>query len=354
VIAVVYTERVRRTTDGSYPPLGVMAATLRADWGDEPDDARVAASTAALDLVLAHEPPAVVGVVLNVRLERTFRALIANRSHRAAVAPLTQLQPGVFVAELFHGPSLAFKDVAMQILARLYDHLLSAQGRTQTILATSGDTGGAAVEAFAGAERAGDDLPRGRSEVQRRFMTAADEECRLRGGGRHLDDCQAIVSRPSGPGAARRWTLRGQFDRFAGAGRRLLLHHGGGAGRAAPANWWCPQATSAAFAGYALRMGLPVADRGGATRTTSWRTFRRAAMWRRAATSRRPWTSRGLQLRAAVFRGRRAGSRPAGLQGLRQDRVIDIPPRLAPCAVFIGLSASETARMVATLNRPAN
>ena len=68
-----------------------------------------------------------------------------------AVAPLTQLSPGVFLAELFHGPSLAFKDVAMQLLSRLYDHLLSAQVRTQTILcATSGDTGGAAVEAFRG------------------------------------------------------------------------------------------------------------------------------------------------------------------------------------------------------------
>src|SRR3954462_919025 len=41
----------------------------------------------------------------------------------AAVVPLSQLSPGVFLAELFHGPSLAFKDVAMQVLARLYDHL---------------------------------------------------------------------------------------------------------------------------------------------------------------------------------------------------------------------------------------
>ena len=69
----------------------------------------------------------------------------------AAVAPLTQLAPGRFLLELFHGPTLAFKDVAMQILARLYDHALAARGRTLTIVcATSGDTGGAAVEAFAG------------------------------------------------------------------------------------------------------------------------------------------------------------------------------------------------------------
>ena len=68
-----------------------------------------------------------------------------------AVVPLVQLGPDTFMAELFHGPSLAFKDVAMQILARLYDYVLGQQNRLQTILcATSGDTGGAAVEAFRG------------------------------------------------------------------------------------------------------------------------------------------------------------------------------------------------------------
>ena len=76
----------------------------------------------------------------------------ATFSHKAVV-PLVQIGPQTFIAELFHGPSLAFKDVAMQILARLYDHFLGRQGRRQTILcATSGDTGGAAVEAFRGAK----------------------------------------------------------------------------------------------------------------------------------------------------------------------------------------------------------
>ncbi|MFZ3358067.1 MAG: threonine synthase, partial [Xanthobacteraceae bacterium] len=66
-----------------------------------------------------------------------------------AVAPLTQLGPNTFALELFHGPTLAFKDVAMQLLARLMDHALSARGARRTIVvATSGDTGGAAVEAF--------------------------------------------------------------------------------------------------------------------------------------------------------------------------------------------------------------
>jgi threonine synthase len=115
-----------------------------------------------------------------------------------AVVPLTQLAPGGFMAELHHGPSLAFKDVAMQLLARLSDHVLGLQKRTQTILcATSGDTGGAAVEAFRG--RANTRIvamfPDGRiSEVQRRFMTtAAEGNVRCVAVAGTFDDCQAIL-----------------------------------------------------------------------------------------------------------------------------------------------------------------
>ena len=62
-----------------------------------------------------------------------------------------QLGAKTFMLELFHGPTLAFKDVAMQFIARLMDHILAARGERVTIaVATSGDTGGAAVEAFRG------------------------------------------------------------------------------------------------------------------------------------------------------------------------------------------------------------
>lgn len=94
-----------------------------------------------------------------------------------AVTPLVQTGPGEYVLELFHGPSLAFKDVAMQLLAGLYGHALAARGgRLCVVCATSGDTGGAAVEALK--DLPGVDLfvliPDGRvSEVQRRFMTAS-------------------------------------------------------------------------------------------------------------------------------------------------------------------------------------
>jgi len=116
----------------------------------------------------------------------------------AAVVPLVQIAPDAFLAELFHGPSLAFKDVAMQLLARLYEHILAGQNRTQTILcATSGDTGGAAVEAFRGRDhvRVCVLFPEGRiSEVQRRFMTTATEaNVRCVSVQGTFDDCQAIV-----------------------------------------------------------------------------------------------------------------------------------------------------------------
>lgn len=115
-----------------------------------------------------------------------------------AVCPLTQLGDNLFLLELHHGPTLAFKDVAMQLLGRLMDHALKAKGSRATIVgATSGDTGSAAVEAFRGLDNVDVFIlyPHGRvSEVQRRQMTTVDA------GNIHalavegtFDDCQAIV-----------------------------------------------------------------------------------------------------------------------------------------------------------------
>ena len=115
-----------------------------------------------------------------------------------ATAPLVQLGPSLFVLELFHGPTLAFKDLAMQLVARLMDHvLLKRSERTTIVVATSGDTGGAAVEAFRG--RAQVDVvvlfPHGRiSEVQRRMMTGAtDSNVHALAIEGTFDDCQALV-----------------------------------------------------------------------------------------------------------------------------------------------------------------
>ena len=68
-----------------------------------------------------------------------------------AIAPLVKLNDDIYVLELFHGPTIAFKDYAMQFLARAFDRALQAHGKQAVILgATSGDTGSAALEAFQG------------------------------------------------------------------------------------------------------------------------------------------------------------------------------------------------------------
>jgi threonine synthase len=114
------------------------------------------------------------------------------------VTPLVQIEPGDWLLELFHGPSLSFKDVAMQLIGPLYEHALERRdGRLTVVCATSGDTGGAAVEALK--HRARIDLfvllPKGRvSDVQRLFMTASGAQnvhaIEIDG---DFDACQALV-----------------------------------------------------------------------------------------------------------------------------------------------------------------
>lgn len=115
-----------------------------------------------------------------------------------AVCPLTQIGDNLFVLELFHGPTLAFKDVAMQLLGRLMDHVLGQRGQRATIVgATSGDTGGAAIDAFKGLKSVDVFIlyPQGRvSDVQRRQMTTVDADnvhaIAVEG---TFDDCQNLV-----------------------------------------------------------------------------------------------------------------------------------------------------------------
>tara|TARA_B100000700_G_scaffold181940_2_gene200727 strand:- start:13283 stop:14671 length:1389 start_codon:yes stop_codon:yes gene_type:complete len=131
----------------------------------------------------------------------TFRGLVkdayATFSHDAVV-PLNQLDANHFLLELFHGPTLAFKDVALQLLGRLLDHFLKKRGERAVIMgATSGDTGSAAIEGC----RHCDNLdifilhPHNRvSEVQRRQMTTvlADNVFNIAIEG-NFDDAQAMV-----------------------------------------------------------------------------------------------------------------------------------------------------------------
>ena len=115
-----------------------------------------------------------------------------------AVVPLVQTGHNTFLLELFHGPTLAFKDVAMQLLARLMDHALAERGRRATIVgATSGDTGAAAIEAFAGRQRTDIVIlfPKGRvSPVQQRQMTTSTAaNVRTLAIEGTFDDCQDLV-----------------------------------------------------------------------------------------------------------------------------------------------------------------
>src|SRR5665647_3407698 len=115
-----------------------------------------------------------------------------------ATAPLVQLGDSLFVLELFHGPTLAFKDLAMQLVARLMDHvLLKRDERPTIVVATSGDTGAAAVEAFRGRSQVDVVVlfPQGRiSEVQRRMMTTVpDSNVHALAVEGTFDDCQALV-----------------------------------------------------------------------------------------------------------------------------------------------------------------
>ncbi len=116
----------------------------------------------------------------------------------AATVPLKQLDDNFWLMELFHGPTLAFKDVALQLLGRLFDHVLTRRGERVTIVgATSGDTGSAAIEACR--DREAIDIfilhPHGRvSDVQRRQMTTVPSanvhNIAIEGS---FDDCQDLV-----------------------------------------------------------------------------------------------------------------------------------------------------------------
>ncbi len=197
------------STRGEAPPLGfveVLLAGLARDGG-----LYVPESWPALDgqtiAGFAGRPYAEVAVevirpfvgdaISEHDLARMAREAYGSFRH-PAVAPLTQYAPNGYLLELFHGPTLAFKDLAMQLLGRLMDHaLMTRSERTTVVVATSGDTGGAAVEAFRGRERV--DLfvlfPQGRiSDVQRRMITTpADDNVHALAIEGTFDDCQAIV-----------------------------------------------------------------------------------------------------------------------------------------------------------------
>ena len=197
------------STRGGAPALGfedVLLAGLARDGGlyvpeswpqFSPADIRALAGRRYQDQVLAVTRPLIDGAIPEADMVDMVDAAYAGFDHQAVV-PLKQLGPNEWLLELFHGPTLAFKDLAMQLLGRQIDYELARRGQRATIVgATSGDTGAAAVEAFKGLDAVDVFIlhPEGRvSEVQRRQMTTVTQanvhNIALQG---TFDDCQAIV-----------------------------------------------------------------------------------------------------------------------------------------------------------------
>ena len=193
------------STRGRAPALdfaGVLRAGLAEDGGLYVPEAWPRFSAAEIRALRGLTYPALAARVMAPfvgnavpDLARLTAAAYADFAH-PAVVPLVQLETGLFLLELFHGPTLAFKDLAMQLLGRLFEDVLN--GESVTIVgATSGDTGAAAIEALK--DRRGITVailhPEGRvSDVQRRQMTTVSAanigNIAIRGS---FDDCQDLV-----------------------------------------------------------------------------------------------------------------------------------------------------------------
>jgi threonine synthase len=162
------------------------------------DDIRALAPMPYTDIVTRIVRPFIeVELVSDADLSRIVEAAYAGFRH-PEIAPLQQLDEDTWILELFHGPTLAFKDFALQLLGGLFDHVLGLRGERLTIVgATSGDTGSAAIEACRDRENLDIFMlfPEGRvSDVQRRQMTTVSSSnvynLALRG---TFDDCQDLV-----------------------------------------------------------------------------------------------------------------------------------------------------------------
>jgi threonine synthase len=199
------------STRGQSPEIGFRQAVLSGlapdgglympvEWPKLPDPTRNAFSDRSFPEVAAEVISLFAGPDLAVAdlLPMAVRAYGAFDT--VDVTPMSRIGEDDHILELFHGPTLAFKDVAMRMLAELYGWALAGGDRGKTIIgATSGDTGGAAISAFAGSATAEVFMlhPKGRiSDVQRRMMTtvAAPNIVNIAVAG-SFDDCQSIVKK---------------------------------------------------------------------------------------------------------------------------------------------------------------
>ena len=171
---------------------------LPASWPERSvDEWRAMRGLSYSQLATAVTQPFLAGSAVESQLPQIMEEAYSLFDH-PAVAPMVQLDSNTWLLELFHGPTLAFKDYALQVVGHLFDRVLSAKSERITIVgATSGDTGSAAIAACAGREAVDIIIlhPKGRvSEVQRRQMTTVDapnvHNVAIDG---TFDDCQALV-----------------------------------------------------------------------------------------------------------------------------------------------------------------
>lgn len=192
------------STRGSAPVLGfadVVLAGLATDgglyvpenWPSLPTSLATNYSEVAMQVILPYVgddiDPATMSRLVNDAYA-TFRD--------PSVVPIVDLDPGHQIMELFHGPTLAFKDVALQLLGRIFDHILSDRGEKVMIVgATSGDTGSAAIDGVKDCAHVEIVIlyPKNRvSDVQRRQMTTVNSpNVRTVAIDGTFDDCQDLV-----------------------------------------------------------------------------------------------------------------------------------------------------------------
>ena len=269
------------STRGKAPALAfddVLLAGLAADGGlylpeswprFSADEIRAMRALSYPELAIRVMTPLVGGRIAAADFARIVRDAYADFGHQA-VAPLRQHDANLWVQELFHGPTLAFKDVAMQLLGRLFDHVLRKRGERITIVgATSGDTGSAAIEACRDRDAVEVFIlyPHERvSEVQRRQMTTvASPNVRTIAVQGTFDDCQDLLKAMFNDGA-----LRGELRlsavnsiNWARVMAQIVYYFHAGLALGAPdrsVSFSVPSGNFGnVFAGYGARaMGLPV------------------------------------------------------------------------------------------------
>jgi threonine synthase len=200
------------STRGGTPPLSftdILLQGLAPDGGlfvpeQWPQISAIIDTDSYVDIAYKVISPFTMGSIPEIALRKilseTYSESVFNN---VDVTPLQSLDNNLFLMELFHGPTLAFKDVALQFLGRVFDYILEQNGQKITIVgATSGDTGSAAIEACKGRKNISITIlhPHGRtSDIQRRQMTSVIDDnvhnIAIEG---TFDDCQNLVKQAFG------------------------------------------------------------------------------------------------------------------------------------------------------------